>query len=200
MHFHFDEMRVNVGTVVAIPAKLAGLVVAGHHRQCCSDMRAADLPAGLHGKIGGARPWRGEREARIGDGVDQVARILRRIRRFAAEGDVFDLDAGLLALKQQPEKHIHHAVVELHVQHDGRLAGPIEADVAGIREGHRSGLEIHFRGSVHQTADIAELSGADECNEVQRVDQPKLGRDFLQGKSKRHFALVMILATLLQHL
>ena len=57
----------------------------------------------------------------------------------------------------------------------GRRA-PFQIDVAGRAERDRAGLEVQLGRGVDQSLDIAELLGADECDEIDGIDQAQLRR------------------------
>ena len=72
---------------------------------------------------------------------------------------------------------------------DRRRAAPLQVDVAGEAEPDGAGLEVELGRRVHQVADVGELLGADEGDEIDGIDQAQLGGHLLDAVGQRLLAL-----------
>jgi hypothetical protein len=138
--------------------------------------------------------------ARIGNRGGKPRGVRMWIGRRAAEGDVMDIHARLRALQQKLEEHVDPAMVELHVQADGWISVPAQVHPPSRAERDDPRLEIHFRGGVHEGADIAVALGPDEGDEIGRFNQTEFCGNFLQPFGQHFFALLRVRAILSQHL
>ena len=73
---------------------------------------------------------------------------------------------------------------------------PLELDLARQAEADRARPEKHLRRRVDQAADVAELLGPDESDEIRGIDQAELGRDLPHAFGQRLLALASIVSAL----